>query len=39
MITYRRWIRRGKRVRNVEWEGYFLFGFIPLYVQQLTLDA
>jgi hypothetical protein len=35
MIVYKRWQKRLKGGSIVEqWEGWFLFGFIPLYIRQ-----
>lgn len=38
MIIHRRWIDRRKGgLEKVTREGWFLFGFIPLYIRQLTM--
>lgn len=37
MLVKRIWIRQG-RCRPVRWEGWYLLGFIPLFLRQLTLD-
>ena len=41
MITYRRWAERATRWRgklgNWDCDGWFLFGFIPLYVRRVEL--
>lgn len=42
MIVYKKWIREKKRsifTYETQWEGWFLFGIIPLYVRQVTLTA
>lgn len=33
MKHWRKWSKRG--VGHTDWEGYFLFGFIPLYIKQI----
>lgn len=41
MIVYKKWLAKkhtGKFTRDDEWvrEGWFLFGFIPLYTRDIT---
>ena len=31
---WRKWNRRG--VGHSDWKGYFLFGFIPIYIEMLS---
>lgn len=40
MIVKKMWIERiadGVGITRVVWQGWFLFGFIPLYVAQLSM--
>lgn len=33
MKYWRKWNKRG--IGHTDWKGYFLFGFIPLYIKQI----
>lgn len=33
MKYWQKWNKRG--VGHTDWKGYFLFGFIPLYIEQI----
>lgn len=36
MIVYKQWLRsRGLGLDPYTWEGWFLFGFIPLYMRRI----
>lgn len=36
MIVKKYWRKRSKRgVGYTDWKGYFFFGFIPLYIEQI----
>ena len=36
MIVMKHWLKWSKRgVGHTDWKGYFHFGFIPLYIEQI----
>jgi hypothetical protein len=40
MITKRTWFKRSRGGLVITWyKGYFLFGFIPLYIKSVELDV
>lgn len=38
MLVKKIWVTHGRRTKWVRWIGYYLFGFIPVYVKQDSLD-
>jgi len=38
MITYKKW-KKGNGAMAIIWRGWYLFGFIPLYKEQLSFKG
>lgn len=36
MIVYKQWMKKNDKGHRARFEGWYLFGFLPLYIRQAT---